>query len=187
MVFDDASWAPILARIKTGEFQAVYLQLDGGTYGGSLRSAERPQGVKEVKPEEKEQVRAANELSHRGLQVAAAALPRRIAWWVAGPACTPGPFDLPAWKLWLGRHPDVLIADHGLGDLHADGMQYEVHPIFNLKMPKSCPGVDSAILDPRNSWEDRAAYDAAAEKLRDMFRANFEETGFAALGIEPAM
>ena len=73
------------------------------------------------------------------------------------------------------------------GDLHADGMEYEVHPIFNLKMPRSCPGVDSAILDPRNSWEDGAAYDAAAEKLRDMFRANFEEKGFAALGIEPAM
>ena len=66
-------------------------------------------------------------------------------------------------------------------------MEYEVHPIFNLKMPMSCPGVDSAILDPRNSWEDGAAYDAAAEKLRDMFRANFEEKGFAALGIEPAM
>ncbi|MEO0660471.1 MAG: phosphoenolpyruvate carboxykinase (ATP) [Planctomycetota bacterium] len=73
------------------------------------------------------------------------------------------------------------------GDLHADGMEYELHPVFNLKMPKSCPGVDAGILDPRNSWEDKAAYDTAAMKLRDMFRANFEEKGFASLGIEPAM
>ena len=73
------------------------------------------------------------------------------------------------------------------GDLHADGMEYETHSVFNLKMPKSCPGVDSGILDPRNSWDDKAAYDEAAEKLRGMFRDNFESKGFAKLGIEPAM
>jgi phosphoenolpyruvate carboxykinase (ATP) len=73
------------------------------------------------------------------------------------------------------------------GELHAESVEYEVHPTFNLKMPKSCPGVDAEILDPRNTWEDRAAYDEAAEKLRDMFRKNFEEKGFAELGIEPVM
>ena len=31
LVLDDASWAPVLARIKAGEFQAVCLQLDDGT------------------------------------------------------------------------------------------------------------------------------------------------------------
>ena len=73
------------------------------------------------------------------------------------------------------------------GDLHAKGMQYDVHPIFNLKVPKSCPGVDAKILDPRNTWTDKAAYDRAAEKLRDMFQKNFKEKGFADLGIEPVM
>ena len=62
-----------------------------------------------------------------------------------------------------------------------------MHPVFNLKMPNSCPGVPSEILNPRNTWEDKAAYDAQAEKLRDMLRKNFEEKGFGALGIEPAM
>ena len=73
------------------------------------------------------------------------------------------------------------------GDLHAAGMEYETHPVFNLKMPKSCPGVDASILDPRNSWEDKEAYDAAAVKLRDLFRTTFEEKGFSGLGIEPVM
>lgn len=73
------------------------------------------------------------------------------------------------------------------GSLHAKEMQYDTHPIFNLKIPRSCPGVDAAILDPRNTWSDKAAYDAQAKKLRDMFRQNFEAKGFAALGIEPVM
>jgi phosphoenolpyruvate carboxykinase (ATP) len=73
------------------------------------------------------------------------------------------------------------------GDLHAAGMEYELHPVFNLKMPKSCPGVDANILNPKNTWEDKGAYDVAAEKLRAMFRKNFEDKGFAELGVEPVM
>jgi len=73
------------------------------------------------------------------------------------------------------------------GDLHAAGMTYDVHPVFNLKVPRSCPGVDATILDPRSTWKDAAAYDAAAAKLRGMFRSDFEQKGFAKLGIEPVM
>lgn len=73
------------------------------------------------------------------------------------------------------------------GELHKDGAEYDLHPQFNLKMPKSCPGVDASILNPRNSWEDKAAYDTAADKLRDLFRSTFESKGFGELGIEPVM
>ena len=65
-----------------------------------------------------------------------------------------------------------------------DKVETEVQPILKLKMPKSCPGVDSNILNPRNTWADQAAYDKQAEKLRDMFRQNFKNKGFAAFGIE---
>lgn len=73
------------------------------------------------------------------------------------------------------------------GDLDEGKVKYEIHPIFNMKMPTSCPGVDAKVLNPRNTWADKAAYDAAATKLRDMFRKNFEDKGFAKLGIEPVM
>ena len=49
---------------------------------------------------------------------------------------------------------------------------------------RACPGVPAAILNPRNTWQDKAAYDAQAIKLRDMFRQNFESKGFAKFGIE---
>jgi phosphoenolpyruvate carboxykinase (ATP) len=68
-----------------------------------------------------------------------------------------------------------------------DGVECDTHPIFNLKIPKSCPGVPSEVLNPRNTWNDPKGYDAAATRLRDMFRKNFEEKGFAKLGIKPGM
>ena len=73
------------------------------------------------------------------------------------------------------------------GDLHGDDVEYETHPVFNLRIPRSCPGVDSAILNPRHMWKNKDAYDEAADTLRGMFRANFEKQGFAKFGIEAVM
>ena len=48
-------------------------------------------------------------------------------------------------------------------------------PIFGLKMPLELPGVDSAILDPRNSYADPAEWDNKARKLAALFIDNFEQ------------
>jgi phosphoenolpyruvate carboxykinase (ATP) len=48
-------------------------------------------------------------------------------------------------------------------------------PIFGFEVPLECPGVESALLDPRRTWSDRAAYDAQASKLADMFIKNFKQ------------
>jgi phosphoenolpyruvate carboxykinase (ATP) len=48
-------------------------------------------------------------------------------------------------------------------------------PIFGLSIPSSCPEVPSDILNPRNTWADKSAYDAKARKLADAFRKNFEQ------------
>ena len=73
------------------------------------------------------------------------------------------------------------------GRLHEDDAEYEPHPVFKLRMPKHCPGVDSKSLNPRAVWPDGAAYDAAATRLRDMFRKNFADNGFAGFGIQAVM
>lgn len=51
----------------------------------------------------------------------------------------------------------------------------EEDPIFGFEVPRNVPGVDKAILQPRNTWTDGAAYDAQAQKLAAMFIENFKE------------
>jgi len=37
--------------------------------------------------------------------------------------------------------------------------------VFDLEIPKSLPGVPSEMLNPRNTWADKKAYDVALDKL----------------------
>ena len=46
---------------------------------------------------------------------------------------------------------------------------------FGFDVPVEVPGVDTALLDPRGTWNDPAAYDAQAAKLVQMFADNFEQ------------
>jgi len=73
------------------------------------------------------------------------------------------------------------------GDFNAPGVEYEVHPQFNMRYPKACKGVNESLLNPRNTWDDKEAYDKEAVKLRDMFRKNFDDKKFADLGIAAKM
>ena len=82
-------------------------------------------------------------------------------------------------------HTRKLLAAALSGAL--DDVACDTHPIFGLAMPRECPDVPAEILDPRNTWADRDAYDAQAKTLRDMFRANFEVNDFAAMGIRAVM
>jgi phosphoenolpyruvate carboxykinase (ATP) len=48
------------------------------------------------------------------------------------------------------------------------------HPIFNVDVPQTCPGVPDDVLDPRSTWDDADAYDAKARELATMFANNFK-------------
>ena len=46
---------------------------------------------------------------------------------------------------------------------------------FGLNIPTTCPGVPAALLNPRNVWEDKKAYDRQASFLVYAFRRSFEQ------------
>ena len=55
-----------------------------------------------------------------------------------------------------------------------DTVETDEHPVFRVLVPRRCPGVPQELLDPRSTWADAAAYDAAAAKLARLFSENFE-------------
>ncbi len=48
-------------------------------------------------------------------------------------------------------------------------------PNFGILVPQKVPGVPSSVLNPRQTWQDKSAYDKQAIKLAAMFRKNFDE------------
>jgi phosphoenolpyruvate carboxykinase (ATP) len=53
--------------------------------------------------------------------------------------------------------------------------QTAVDPVFGLVVPTSCANVPSEILNPKNTWADKAAYDQKAKHLASLFVKNFEK------------
>ena len=64
---------------------------------------------------------------------------------------------------------------NGILDGNINNSEFETTPIFNLSIPKTLDGVDTEVLNPRNTWEDKAAYDESAKKLASMYIENFKK------------
>jgi phosphoenolpyruvate carboxykinase (ATP) len=47
-------------------------------------------------------------------------------------------------------------------------------PFFGLMIPTSAPGIPADVLNPRDTWADKAAYDRQAAELVARFEKNFE-------------
>jgi phosphoenolpyruvate carboxykinase (ATP) len=61
------------------------------------------------------------------------------------------------------------------GSLNA--VAFRKDPNFGFDVPVSVPGVEDKLLDPRQTWGDKGAYDAQAKKLVAMFSDNFAQYG----------
>lgn len=60
-------------------------------------------------------------------------------------------------------------------DGRLDGVSTWKDPFFNLEVPNDVPDIPAEILNPRNTWADKEAYDKQAKKLANMFNDNFKK------------
>ena len=64
-------------------------------------------------------------------------------------------------------------AEMGLEPVDAD--REAADPIFGVGVPESCPDVPAEVLQPRNTWADKEAYDRQAHDLARRFNENFKK------------
>jgi phosphoenolpyruvate carboxykinase (ATP) len=95
-------------------------------------------------------------------------------------------YDVPVWLVntgWTGgpygtgermniNHTRSMVRAALGGEL--DRVATVEDPIFRVQVPVSCPDVPAEFLQPRETWQDKDAYDEQARRLAGMFAENFE-------------
>jgi phosphoenolpyruvate carboxykinase (ATP) len=71
------------------------------------------------------------------------------------------------------KHTRALV--HAALDGRLALAEFRTEPAFGLSVPTACPGVPAELLNPRNVWPDRNAYDAQARLLASKFAENFRK------------
>lgn len=71
------------------------------------------------------------------------------------------------------KHTRAII--DAIHDGSLKGAEYVQDSVFGVQIPQDVPSVPSTILNPRATWKDGNAYDAAAQKLAGLFNRNFEQ------------
>jgi phosphoenolpyruvate carboxykinase (ATP) len=91
--------------------------------------------------------------------------------WLINTGWSGGPYGVGTrMKIAYTRAMITAILDGKLKDVPMDK-----EPFFGLQIPKKCPGVPDEILNTRNTWSNKADYDAQAKKLAGMFAENFKQ------------
>ena len=90
--------------------------------------------------------------------------------WLVNTGWTGGPYGVGS-RMKIA-HTRAMITAALTGQL--DAVEYRRHPIFNIEVPATCPGVPDSVLDPRTTWPDAGKYDEQARRLAGMFVENFK-------------
>jgi phosphoenolpyruvate carboxykinase (ATP) len=91
--------------------------------------------------------------------------------WLVNTGMTGGGYGV-GQRMSLKHTRAVIDAIH---DGSLDSAAYVQDPVFGVAIPQTVPHVPSEILNPRSTWKDSDAYDAAARKLAGLFNKNFEQ------------
>ena len=81
-------------------------------------------------------------------------------------------------KFGVGKRMSIKISRalvHAALNGQLNDVEFSTEPAFGLSIPVSCPGVPSEVLNPRNAWADKNAYDRTAADLAAQFEANFKQ------------
>jgi phosphoenolpyruvate carboxykinase (ATP) len=62
---------------------------------------------------------------------------------------------------------------HGALDGTLDKIEKRTDPNFGFAVPVSCEGVPTDVLNPRDTWVDKSAFDDQARDLVGRFKDNF--------------
>jgi phosphoenolpyruvate carboxykinase (ATP) len=65
-------------------------------------------------------------------------------------------------------------------------LEYDEDSLFHMWVPRTCPDVDAALLNPRHTWADQAAFEHQAHKLANDFSKGFDKN-FGHKGIAAAI
>ena len=98
--------------------------------------------------------------------------------WLVNTGWSGGPYGVGS-RMKL-RYTRAMITAALNGEL--DNISFTEHDIFGLMMPNEVPNVPMDVLNPRNTWADKAAYDDTAQNLAQKFNDNFEK--FAAYATD---
>lgn len=71
------------------------------------------------------------------------------------------------------KHTRSMITAAMNGELNK--VEYTAHNVFGVLVPQTVPNVPSEILNPRDTWTDKEAYDKKAAELAGLFVKNFEK------------
>lgn len=78
----------------------------------------------------------------------------------------------------IGKRMDITITRTiitAVLDTELEGVEYEEDPRFHIMVPKNFPGIDPTIFNPRNTWQDKNAFDEKANKLAKEFSNYFDK------------